>query len=126
MRNSPRAIAHLLFAIFSLGSACMFAADTTAPANPKPMERAHAHNDYEHKRPLFDALEHGFCSVEADIHLVEGQLLVAHSRSQVKTEGTLEALYLNPLRERVQKYGGRGFLNGPEFILFMDRKGGWS
>ena len=29
----------------------------------------HAHNDYTHHRPLFDALDHGFASVEADIRL---------------------------------------------------------
>lgn len=29
--------------------------------------QAHAHNDYVHPRPLFGALDCGFCSVEADI-----------------------------------------------------------
>ena len=43
-----------------------------------PLWRAHAHNDYEHPRPLFDALDHRFGSVEADIYLVGDQLLVAH------------------------------------------------
>ena len=33
--------------------------------------------------PLFDALEQGFCSVEADIHLVDGKLLVAHDLKDV-------------------------------------------
>ena len=99
---------------------------TAAPlSEPKPLTNVHAHNDYEHKRPLFDALDHGFCSVEADIHLVDGQLLVAHSRSQVKKERTLEALYLDPLRERVKKNGGHVFPNEPEFILLIDVKGDW-
>ena len=53
---------------------------------PRPLINAHAHNDYEHPRPLLDALDHGFCSVEADIYLVEGQLLVAHNRSDVSKE----------------------------------------
>ena len=43
---------------------------------PRPLWRAHAHNDYEHPRPLLDALDHRFGSVEADIYLVDGQLLV--------------------------------------------------
>src|SRR4030095_12119754 len=43
-----------------------------------PLLRAHAHNDYEHTRPLLDALEQGFCSVEADIYLIDGELRVAH------------------------------------------------
>src|ERR1700736_6125439 len=50
------------------------------PAAPPvvPLRHAHAHNDYEHPRPLFDALAHGFCSVEADIYLRSNQLLVGH------------------------------------------------
>ena len=52
---------------------------SAGPERPvEPLERAHAHNDYEHERPLLDALDHGFCSVEADIVLSEGELLVAH------------------------------------------------
>src|SRR4051812_2888640 len=43
-----------------------------------PLQRAHAHNDYEHRRPLFDALARGFSSVEADVWLSRGKLLVAH------------------------------------------------
>jgi len=88
-----------------------------------PLMNAHAHNDYEHHRPLFDALDHGFASVEADIHLVDGQLLVAHSRSQVKPERTLQSLYLDPLRARAKKFGGRIYPNGdPTFYLLIDTK----
>ena len=94
-------------------------------AEPVPLTRVHAHNDYEHKRPLFDALDHGFCSVEADIYLVDGQLLVAHERSQVRPERTLQSLYLGPLRERVKKNGGRVYPNGPEVVLLIDLKSAW-
>jgi hypothetical protein len=71
-----------------------------------PLTRAHAHNDYEHKRPLLDALDQGFCSVEADIYLVDGQLLVAHNRADVKAGRTLQSLYLDPLRERFRTNAG--------------------
>jgi hypothetical protein len=87
-----------------------------------PLTRAHAHNDYEHKRPLFDALDHGFCSVEADIYLVDGQLLVAHERNQVKRGRTLQSLYLDPLRQRVRENGGRVYRNGPMCFLLIDIK----
>jgi hypothetical protein len=87
-----------------------------------PLPRAHAHNDYLHDRPLLDALQHGFCSVEADIFLVEGQLLVAHSFIELSRERTLEALYLRPLRERVQQNGGRVYPDGPVFTLLIDIK----
>ena len=100
-------------------------AAVAAPAQPKPLIHAHAHNDYLHARPLLDALDHGFCSVEADIYLVEGKLLVAHDRDKVKPERTLQALYLDPLRERVKKNGGRIFADGPEFSLLIDLKSDW-
>ena len=61
---------------------------------PVPLPQAHAHNDYHHPRPLLDALDHGFCGVEADIFLVDGELLVGHDRTELKPERTLESLYL--------------------------------
>jgi glycerophosphoryl diester phosphodiesterase len=91
-------------------------------AEPVPVERAHAHNDYEHKRPLLDALSHGFCSVEADVWLVDGELSVAHDRDQVATGRTLESLYLKPLHERVRANGGRVHRDGPVFTLLIDFK----
>src|ERR1035438_10822154 len=97
----------------------------TLGAEPVPLVHAHAHNDYEHKRPLFDALDRGFCSVEADVHLVDGRLLVAHTRSQVKSERTLQALYLDPLSERVKKNGGHVYPAGPEVTLLVELKSDW-
>jgi len=64
-----------------------------------PLTRAHSHNDYEQRRPLADALSHGFWSVEADVWLHQGRLPVAHDFADVLPEITLQNLYLNPLRE---------------------------
>lgn len=91
-------------------------------AEPVPLSRAHAHNDYEHARPLFDALDCGFGSIEADVHLVNGTLLVSHDAKDVKEGRTLEALYLAPLRERVRANGGRVYRGGPTIILLVDVK----
>src|SRR5207248_6446713 len=102
-------------ALLALSTSCL-------AAEPAPLIHAHAHNDYLHKRPLFEALERGFCSVEADIYLVDGKLLVAHERQMTRPERTLEALYLEPLRERVRKNGGRVYPHGPEFTLLIDLK----
>jgi len=117
---------HLLSAGGWLSGLALFTACAiSGRAEPVPLVRAHAHNDYEHKRPLFDALDRGFCSVEADVHLVDGQLLVAHNRLQVKRGRTLRSLYLDPLRERVQTNGGRVYPGGPEFTLLVEFKGDW-
>ncbi|QFG23592.1 phosphatidylinositol-specific phospholipase C/glycerophosphodiester phosphodiesterase family protein [Actinomadura sp. WMMB 499] len=73
----------------------------------RPLPQAHAHNDYHHERPLLDALEHGFTSVEADVWLVDGELLVAHDAWELPEAGTFEDLYLDPLTNLV-KGKGRG------------------
>ncbi|WP_411083442.1 phosphatidylinositol-specific phospholipase C/glycerophosphodiester phosphodiesterase family protein [Streptomyces sp. cmx-18-6] len=78
------------------------AAAPARPRGPRPLRHAHAHNDYLHPRPLYDALAHGFTSVEADVFLVDGELLVAHEPAELHPERTLAALYLDPLRALVR------------------------
>ena len=102
---------------------CMTAAtDAAGAAEVIPALKAHAHNDYYHDRPLLDALAEGFCSVEADVFLVDGKLLVGHSKRELKPERTLEKLYLDPLRELVKKNGGRVYAEVPTVTLLVDIK----
>lgn len=93
-----------------------------APPEAAPLPSAHAHNDYLHTRPLLDALDHGFTSVEADVFLVDGKLLVAHERKSLRPERTLEELYLDPLAERVKQHGGNVHAKGSRFFLLVDIK----
>jgi glycerophosphoryl diester phosphodiesterase len=86
------------------------------------MSRPHAHNDYLHTRPLLDALDQRFASVEADIFLKGGQLLVAHTVFEIKPERTLQKLYLDPLRARAKLNGGRVHKESPTFHLMIDVK----
>ena len=101
----------------------MLVAVTTATAEAPALLHAHAHNDYEHEHPLTDALSQGFTSVEADIHLQEGELLVAHSRAQIKPDRTLRKLYLEPLRQLVRANHGRVHPERAGFYLLIDYKG---
>src|SRR5581483_11309861 len=97
----------ILPALALLAAAAVCGANGLA-ADPavKPLVQAHAHNDYEHARPLLDALDHGFCSVEADIWLAPDGLLIGHDKKDLKPGRTLESLYLDPLRERNRANGG--------------------
>ena len=99
-------------------AACLAAHAADVPVLPS----AHSHNDYEQKRPLQEALDHGFASVEADIHLVDGALLVAHDRVQAKAGRTLEALYLEPLHQRVLHNQGSVHPGLKRFTLLIDVK----
>lgn len=87
-----------------------------------PIMRGHAHNDYEHPRPLFEALDNGFTSIEADVFLRNGDLLVGHSESELKPERDLKRLYLAPLFARVQQNGGSVYPTKVEVILLVDIK----
>jgi hypothetical protein len=80
---------------------------------------AHAHNDYEHPRPLLDALEAKCHSVEVDIWFVSGEILVSHDEGKYK--GTLQELYLDPLYKLIQE---RGSVYGDQqpFYLWLDFK----
>jgi len=120
----------LLLAVIALGG-CRAATShgaaqpTTAPAaqaRPLLLVRAHAHNDYEQTRPLLDAFDNGFCSIEADIVLVDGELRVAHSVLLTTPGRTLESLYLDPLRQRIAAQGERVYRDGPTVILLIDFK----
>jgi len=95
-----------------------------AGTNVIPLSRAHAHNDYEHDRPLYDALDHGFNSVEADVLLVDDDLYVAHNAREVTPDKTLRLLYLEPLKKRIMKNCGRVYPKGPQFTLLIDIKTG--
>ena len=102
----------LLLAFYSLASFAQIGS---------PLRQAHAHNDYEHQRPLLDPLSHGFTSVEADVFLVDGKLLVAHDREDLKPERTLASLYLDPLKKLAN--GKKSiFPTGETLTLLIDFK----
>ncbi|MEV0978944.1 phosphatidylinositol-specific phospholipase C/glycerophosphodiester phosphodiesterase family protein [Streptomyces sp. NPDC049915] len=93
---------------------------------PRPLWHAHAHNDYVHPRPLLDALDHRFGSVEADIFLVGDQLLVAHDPVDLDPSRTLESLYLAPLAARVRAQGGsvyRGYRKPLQLLIDIKTEG---
>lgn len=109
-----------------VGMACilglLLALQSVPQGEVTPLRGAHAHNDYRHDPPLFKALEQGFTSVEADVFLVGDRLCVAHEPNEIARDKTLQSLYLQPLRARVTRNGGRVYRNGPGFILLVDIK----
>jgi hypothetical protein len=68
-------------------------------ANPVPV---HSHNDYTRRIPLFEALASGCISIEADVHLVRGDLLVSHSSKGLHKKNNLRTMYLEPLQRMLE------------------------
>lgn len=90
----------------------------------QPLPNAHAHNDYEHSRPLYDALAQGFTSIEADVYLVDGEIYVYHDLPKtVSPNRTLRKLYLDPLKQHIEKNGGQVYPGyDVTFFLMIDIK----
>ncbi len=119
MRPSPCLALPLLTSL--LLAACQpVLPDVAAPdGGTRPLK--HAHNDYEHARPLLDALAQGFESVEADVWLDGADVGVSHGGAPFK--GSLRALYLEPLAARVATQGSV-LDGGRPFFLWLDLKQG--
>ncbi|MEL7535167.1 MAG: hypothetical protein AAFN10_27940 [Bacteroidota bacterium] len=91
---------------------------------PKVLLQAHAHNDYEHTKPLFDALAQGFNSVEADVWWWNDRLIVKHNQpAKAAQEPDLRTLYLEPLAQLAAQNYGRIYPQSDEaFWLMIDLK----
>lgn len=59
--------------------------------------KIHSHNDYTHAQPFTEAASLKVWSIEADVFVVNGALVVAHSRKEINPERTLEGMYLQPI-----------------------------
>ncbi|MBX5483543.1 MAG: hypothetical protein IRZ16_17105 [Myxococcaceae bacterium] len=96
---------------------------TPTPLAPDPKAGlfafTHAHNDYEHERPLEDALAQKFHSVEADVYYAGGLFEVSHLGFGAR--GTLKSLYLDPLQAKVDERGSV-LGDGAPFTLWVDLK----
>ncbi|WNO70922.1 MULTISPECIES: phosphatidylinositol-specific phospholipase C/glycerophosphodiester phosphodiesterase family protein [unclassified Streptomyces] len=122
-RRAVTTLAAALAGAVAVPAAAQAAQNPGVQHRPRPLRQAHAHNDYLHERPLHDALSHGFTSLEADIFLVNGELLVAHTPEELDPTRTLRSLYLDPLLARVRANHGsvyRGY--GKPVQLLVDIK----
>lgn len=103
-------------------------------------EGLHAHNDYENKNPLQDALDQGATSVEADVwpysdddtwygkerdllDFDEGDLVLKHDETD-RPRGALKETYVDALKERADENGGEIYPGRAEpFQLVVEIKG---
>lgn len=92
-----------------------------SPCADRPLLPAYSHNDYRNERPLLDALELGYRGAEVDLFRVGDALQVGHDRDELQATRTLARLYLDPLRDRLQKCG-LILADSTTFLLNVDLK----
>lgn len=86
------------------------------------MMNAHSHNDYERSKPFYEAVMVHFGSVEADVHLKDGKLYVAHDAKDIDTARTFDRLYVQPIIRQFAVNHGRPYENEDSLQLLVDLK----
>ncbi|SHL57003.1 alkaline phosphatase [Chitinophaga jiangningensis] len=102
--------------------ACIIATNLYAQTKLHTMSQAHSHNDYERTMPFYAAASLGFGYIEADVHLQNGRLYVAHDKKDISEARTLEALYLQPIARQFELNGGKPYADGAPMRLLIDLK----
>ena len=93
-----------------------------SPKDVKPIRDGHSHNDYWRNRPMLDALDHGFCSVEADVFLRDGQFWAGHVPAEIMLRRNLETIYFQTLKEQIALNGGTVYPGVETFYLWIEFK----
>lgn len=87
------------------------------------INRGHSHNDYTRKRPLLNALNNGYMSIEVDVFLKKGDLKVAHTKMGIRKRKTLVNMYLAPLLAQYREYQGKIYHGvADELVIMIDLK----
>ncbi|HXB06351.1 MAG TPA: hypothetical protein VNW04_04530 [Puia sp.] len=79
----------------------------------------HSHNDYEQQAPFWAAWQQQFGSIEADIWLVDGKILVGHSRDEIKSGRTLEEYYIKPVMACIEKNNGHPYGDSSRRLMML-------
>lgn len=88
-----------------------------------PHRAGHSHNDEMQSRPLEQALQDGFTSIEVDVHVLKGRLMVGHTAKDAERKNlSLEDGYLAPLQKRVEQFGSV-YPQAAQVTLMLDFKG---
>lgn len=103
----------LLIILLAIGLNCAAQPQKYTSAN------AHSHNDYQQALPFVFAWSNQFGSIEVDIFLHNGKLVVAHDSSQLPRQWLLDSLYLQPLRVCIAKNGGSVYMDKSRSLQLM-------
>ena len=103
----------------------MLTAILCLPPTAETAVPVHSHNDYWRSRPLEEALEAGCLSIEADVLIRGGELLVGHGPGEVTDERTLTSMYLSPLADIVRARNRVYPQDHRPLILLVDLKTEW-
>lgn len=96
---------------------------SSLPSNAQPLHytvaNTHSHNDYEQAAPFWAAWQQRFGSIEADIWLVGGRVLIGHDTTEIKAGRTLEEYYIKPLMACMEKNQGHPYADSSRRLQML-------
>ena len=85
----------------------------------QPPVLIHSHNDYARRVPFYQAYAQQVASIEADVFLHDGKLLVGHDVEDLSSDMTFEALYVEPVVTLFKRNGGRAWKDSDRRLQLM-------
>ena len=79
----------------------------------------HSHNDYVRTVPFWEAYSQHCASIEADVFLQDGEILVAHNREDLKADFSLRKVYIEPIVSLFRGNGGHMWENSSDRLILM-------
>ncbi|CAL1517525.1 phosphatidylinositol-specific phospholipase C/glycerophosphodiester phosphodiesterase family protein [Chitinophaga sp. MM2321] len=107
---------------FLLLSGVLFILNAHAQTKTYTLANAHSHNDYERSMPFYQAAALQFGSIEADIHLKDGVLYVAHDSKDINAFRTFKEMYLLPVVRQFTLNNGKPYADSAPLQLLIDIK----
>lgn len=102
---------------FGFLAAVLFACSAAVAQQPPVL--IHSHNDYTRRAPFWQAYSQQVYSIEADVFLRDGELLVGHEVGDLTPDMSFEALYVEPLRTLFARNGGRAYRDSDRRLQLM-------
>lgn len=97
----------------------LFALMLSVSASAQRPMLIHSHNDYCRRMPFYQAYAQGVYSIEADIFLHKGQLLVGHDIEDLRDDLTFEEMYVRPLVMLFERNGGKAWADSDENLQLL-------
>ena len=79
----------------------------------------HSHNDYNRTAPFWEAYSQHCQSIEADVFLHNGELLVGHEVENLKPENSFLRLYVDPIVRTFRANGGKMWAGSQDRLMLL-------
>ena len=97
----------------------VLAVAATAQPTHYTVANTHSHNDYEQAIPFWMAWQERFGSIEADIWLVNGQVIVGHDKKEATAGRRLEDYYIRPLAACMAENHGHPYSDTTRSLMML-------